>query len=392
MAAWALAAAVLAGRPATDLRVAADFPGGSAQVESIDAAVRTIRVRPAAHPDRGWACWWYFKAEGLSPGEVVTIDVGGGVWATPDRAAMSADGRAWRQTPPGERHEKGRIRYRVEAPGPEVWFAGGPPFVLADAREAVEAAARACPDGARAFELCRSREGRPVPAVLVGPASGAREAVWIQARQHAWESGSSWVARGFLEWLTSDDARARALRERAEVVVVPVMDADNVECGAGGKEQKPQDHNRDWGDDPHWPEVRAAQAELARRIGEGRLALFADLHNPGAGSREPYFYVPPRDLLGEEGRAGLEAFLAAARAEMTGPLRFSGRVEESGPGYHPQWERISKNWVTRRSAGRVPAVTLETAWNTPYSTAEGYRRVGRELGLAVERYLRERKP
>lgn len=388
----ALAAAVLAAAPAGELRVISDFPGGSARVEGIDPATRTIRILPAAHSGRGWDCWWYFRVEGLSPGETVVLDVGGSVWATPDRAAMSADGKSWRQTPPGERHAKDRIRYRVQAPGCAAWFAWGPPFVLADARETVEGAVRACPDGARGFELCRSREGRPVPAARLGPAGEAREAVWIQARQHAWESGSSWVARGFLEWLASDDARARALRARAEVVVVPIMDVDNVERGAGGKEQKPQDHNRDWSEDPHWPEVRAAQAELSRWIEAGRAALFVDLHNPGARDRDPYFYVPPRDLLTEEGRAGLEVLLASARAEITGPLRFTGRVEESGAGYDPRWERISKNWVTRRSSGRVPAVTLETAWNTSSSTAEGYRRVGRELGLAVERTLRERKP
>jgi hypothetical protein len=34
------------------------------------------------------------------------------------------------------------------------------------------------------------------------------------------------------------------------------------------------------------------------------------------------------------------------------------------------------------------ALTLETAWNTPQSTQENYQRLGRELGLAVERHLR----
>ena len=38
------------------------------------------------------------------------------------------------------------------------------------------------------------------------------------------------------------------------------------------------------------------------------------------------------------------------------------------------------------------AVCLETAWNTPASTAENYLRVGRELGLAIARYLQEPGP
>jgi len=51
-------------------------------------------------------------------------------------------------------------------------------------------------------------------------------------------------------------------------------------------------------------------------------------------------------------------------------------------------KRISKNWVVAHTAGHVVAVTLETAWNTPHSTTAGYQTVGRQLGLAVELYLR----
>jgi len=40
------------------------------------------------------------------------------------------------------------------------------------------------------------------------------------------------------------------------------------------------------------------------------------------------------------------------------------------------------------AADHVVAVTLETSWNTPHSTTEGYRTVGRQQGLAIERYLR----
>lgn len=370
----------------TALRVRSDFPGGSAKVEGIDEAARTIRVLPGGDRERGWVCWWYFKVEGARPGETLTIDVGGGVWATPDRAAFSADGKEWTQTRPGER-SKQRIVYRQEVKGTEAWFAWGPPYVLADARAAVERAARL--PFAKPFELTRSRDGRAVPAVRVTEsAAPGRFGIWVQARQHAWESGGSWVCQGFLDWLVSDDPRAEALRKRAEIAIVPIMDADNAERGCGGKEGKPQDHNRDWSDDPHWPEVRAAQAEISRMSAEGRFDLFIDLHNPGAGAREPFFYVSPKDMLSERAQANLQAFLASARADVTGALPFKGKTEESGPKYDKNWERISKNWVTRKTMGHVVAVTLETAWNTPASTAAGYREVGKGLGLAVERYFR----
>src|SRR5690349_17070876 len=51
------------------LKVVADFPGSSATVQSIDQANRVIRIQPAEHPTHGWACWWYFKVEGITPGE-----------------------------------------------------------------------------------------------------------------------------------------------------------------------------------------------------------------------------------------------------------------------------------------------------------------------------------
>jgi hypothetical protein len=45
--------------------------------------------------------------------------------------------------------------------------------------------------------------------------------------------------------------------------------------------------------------------------------------------------------------------------------------------------------VSKSCANHVVAVTLETSWNTPHSTTTGYRTVGKQLGLAVERYSRE---
>ena len=365
--------------PQETLKVVSDFPGGSAKVEGVEG--RTVRVLPGGTLDRGWVCWWYFKLEGIPAGEEITIDLGGGVWATPDRAAFSLDGKEWKHTPPGVR-EKTRIRYTLKVPATSAWFAWGPPYVLADAQAAVDRAAHA-----KAFELARSRDGHSVPALRVGTPGGF--GIWVHARQHAWESGGSWVCQGFIDWIVSEDPRAVELRKKAFITVVPVMDADNVQRGAGGKECKPQDHNRDWSDDPHWPEVRAAQAEIRKMDAEGRFDYFVDLHNPGASERNPFFFVPPADTLSEKGRANLRRFLDAAKEEMVGPLRFEGKIRESGKDYDPKaWERMSKNWIAKHGRDHVVAVTLETAWNTPHSTPEGYRQVGRELGLAIERYFR----
>jgi hypothetical protein len=166
------------------------------------------------------------------------------------------------------------------------------------------------------------------------------------------------------------------------------MDVDNVAIGAGGKNEVPQDHNRDWTDQPHHPAVAAAQQQILASSKAGEFDVFVDLHNPGANSKNPFFYTTPRKLLTERGARNLDHFLAAAQAEMTGPLAYKGETQESGEKYDKNWKAISKNWVSFHAPAHVVSVTLETAWNTPDSTTSGYSSVGKGLGCALERYLR----
>ena len=385
----ALGATTRAAAPqAAPWRVSTDFPGGSARVEALDAPTRTLRITPEPHPDKGWACWWYFKLEGARVGDTVTLDVGTDSFAKPDRAFYSTDNRTWKQTAPGARRGD-RIIYRQRLDSPEVWFAWGPPFVLKDAQALIETATKACP-AATAFELCKSREGHSVPALRIAEGERTnRYGVWVSARQHAWESGSSWVGKGLVEWLVSADPRASTLRQEAAVYVIPIMDVDNVERGAGGKSQKPHDHNRDWTDDPYWPEVRAAQKLITTLDSYRSFDLFLDLHNPAPNDREPEFFLPPREKLAERAARNMDDFLSAALTEITGPLKYNGKSRETGPGYDPNWTRISANWVSQNSHSHVVPACLETAWNTPNSTPEGYQQIGRELGLAIERYFRK---
>ncbi len=367
-----------------ELAVDSNFPGGSGEVVSIDQAASIIVLHPTDHPGHGWRCWWYVKLTGLTAGKTISLDVGDAPWATPKQATFSTDqGKTWHHSEPGVVAGK-RIRYSLTFDSDSALVAWGPPFVPDDAKSLVDKIAGASPD-ASAFSLCQTREDRDTPALRIGTVG--QPLIWIQARQHAWESGASWVGKGFVEWLVSDAPEAVKLREHYEFVFVPIMDIDNVERGAGGKSQKPQDHNRDWSDAPHWHAVAAAQKELRTAAESDRLAMFIDLHNPAAGNLFPYFYVPPADILSETAQTNLATFLAAAKSEITGPLRFTGTVIESGAKYDAKaWDKISKNWVARLGTSAV-SVTLETAWNTPASTTEGYQTVGKQLGLAIAGYL-----
>ena len=375
---------------AAELKVVADFPNSSARVESIDQKSRTITIQPHPQPERGWVCWWYFKVEGVQPGETLTVQVVGSGFTIPDRAAYSEDDKTWKQTEPGEK-QKDRITFKQKVSGKEAWFAWGPPFALKQANALIQRWVKDSPH-ASAFELCKSKDGRAVPGLKVqqaGVKDEERLGIWVHARQHAWECGSSWVCQGFVDWLLSNDASAEALRKKATVWIVPIMDVDSVERGAGGKNQKPHDHNRDWSDKPIYPEVQAAIKHIAEVDKAGRFDLFMDLHNPGPGEKQPFFFIPPPELLSVNGRRNLDSFLQACRTEMRGPLKLQDKPKESGENYDANWRRISKNFVRASSRDHVVSVCLETAWNTPHSTTEGYQGVGKELGRAMERYFRE---
>ncbi len=391
---------------AADLRVSTDFEGGSAKVEAVDQAARVIRFMPDGDPQRGWPCWWYLRVEGVAKDERVTLALAGSdrpsrnngqntgkplaaSWAMPARATFSTDGKTWLHTAPG-RKDGARILYEVTGTGGPLWVAWGPPFTPMDSDALLAEAEKRSP-AAKSFELAKTRGGRPVRGLRVSEATAPKPpGIWVHARQHAWESGACWVARGFTEWLVSDDAEAKWLRANAEVFLVPIMDVDNAATGNGGKEAAPRDHNRDWDDQPVYPEVAAAQQRLRALAAESRLALFLDLHNPGPGDLKPFFFTGPPELLTEAGRANRTNFLAAARTRIAGPLALDPKPHVTGPAYHPLWKQISGQWVNAHGNPDTVAACLETSWNTPHSTTDGYRTVGGQLAQAVADFLRAR--
>ncbi len=246
---------------------------------------------------------------------------------------------------------------------------------------------------AEARELCQSREGRAVPMLVVREGdrpTSDRKGVWVQARQHAWESGSSWVAQGFAEWLTSDDEQAIWLRQHAEVHVVPVMDVDNTATGNGGKDAAPHDHNRDWSDKPHWNEVAAAQQIVRKWVAEDRMDIFLDIHNPGRGD-PTFFYALDPTLLSEEKVARRDRFIREMCDEierMTVEVPLQRQPNKTGPHYHPLWRHMATTAVNLNSNPGTVSLCLEAGWNHENATSATYREMGVALGKTVARQLR----
>lgn len=387
---------------AEPLTVVADFEGASVHILEIDQASRNVSFTPGGEPSRGWPCWWFFRIDGIEPGETITLRLKGSTatvgkskplasyWAMPTQAAFSTDGKTWLQTAKAKRQD-GSIIYSLAPDANSVFVAWGPPYTSTDAAKFMEALSKKSPH-ARLMELCRSREDRSAPMLHIQQGDRKKEerfGVWVQARQHAWESGSSWVAQGFAEWVISDNERAEWLRQHAEIFIIPVMDIDNVATGNGGKNAIPHDHNRDWSPKPHWNEVMAAQRKVSELIDEERMDVFLDLHNPGPNDAT-FFFSPAKEVMKKPAIALNDRFmeLAHLRINKIRPMNKKPRV--TGPSYHPLWRQISSNWVGVNGNPKTVSLCLETAWNHPTSNTAGYRAVGANLADAVQAYLAER--
>lgn len=380
---------------AEPLTVASDFEGASVAAVEIDNATRSVSFTPGGDPKRGWPCWWYLRVNGITPGETITLRLrSSSSWAMPEQATFSTDGKTWLHTGKGTR-QAGAILYTVQPDAASVFVAWGPPYTPATAAAFIRELSGKSTH-AKAGELTRSRENRPVPMLHIqeGPRPKLqRFGIWLQARQHAWECGSSWVAQGFAEWLLSDHADAAWLRQHAEIFIIPVMDVDNTATGNGGKEAVPQDHNRDWLPEPHWKETIAAQRMVNALTAEGRMDVFLDLHNPGHRD-STFFYALPEELLKPDAVPLLDRFVTLATAAIATakpPIPLNRKPNRgTGPNFNKKWAQVSTNWVNLNGNPHTVSLCLETMWNHPNSTTEGYRAVGASLAQSVREYLAER--
>lgn len=381
-----------------EIRVSTDFEGGNAEVVSLDQATKTLRIMPKLHEGRGWPCWWYFRLDGLTSGETLTLEVqaqtkpfsGDQVlaypWCQPKHAWLSSDGETWTASDEGTRSADKVMSYKLTPTSETLRLAWGPPFVPADAEKLLTEIAAKLPESKR-FELAKTRGGRPVNGIRIGDENAPHQ-VWIGSRQHAWEAGGSQVGRGFIRWYASDEAKA--LRAKTCLHYIPIMDVDNAALGAGGKEAVPRDHNRDWAAEPIYPEVAAAEKMIRKIHAKHRLDAYIDLHNPGA--NDPIFFFGPfafERMTGIQQR-NYSRWIELAAANITEPMpvqpkyRFATYVtteEERG--------RMSSGWVRANTGDSTISVTLETGWNSPLMSVEGYSKVGAGLGRTLAAYIRD---
>ena len=254
-----------------------NFEGASlGRIERIDET--TFRCHVLGQQDeRGrnrQATWYFFRMDHVA-GKDVTLtltdfvgeyhDKPGACPMGPDIVPVfSNDGRTWRHFPAVQWDaEKKETTLKFRAERDSIWIAHVPPYTPGDLRRLL-ADLRDRP-AAVVETIGKTVQGRDIPMVTVTnvdvPDAG-KKVLWLQARQHAWEAGTSYVLEGALRFITSDDPAARDLREKAVFKFTPMVDLDGcangqVRCNANG-----YDVNQ------HWRQVDLRRPEFLRLMPE----------------------------------------------------------------------------------------------------------------------------
>ena len=234
----------------------------------------------------------HFRLQG-KPGAPVTLEFKnldnvwngkpGSVAGELKAVAVSANGREWTAAPT-EALPGNRVRLKVTMPGPELYIARVEPYRLSDL-DRLLAAIRGNPL-VHIERIGETAGGRELEMVRIGSSTAPRR-VFLRARAHPWEAGSSWVAHGLIERLLDGTPASRAFLERHTVYILPMANKDGVSRGGTRFNIRGKDLNRNWdapADPGLSPENAALERWLERMIAAGQPPQLAiELHNDGRG-------------------------------------------------------------------------------------------------------------
>jgi len=282
-----------------------NFEGGSlGRVEVVGDGVYRCHVEGQCD-ERGrnrQASWYYFRMDHVK-GRPITImltdlvgeynDKPGAVPYGPDIVPVfSNDGGQWTHfagTEWDKEKKEATIKFTAEADS--IWIAHIAPYTPRNLGRLLAEVGKS--PFAVVEVIGKTAEGRDLHLVTVtdpAVADAGKKVVWLQARQHAWEAGTSWVMEGAMRWAVSEEAAG--LRGRVVFKFTPMMDPDG--C-AGGKVRfnaNGYDVNRHWDEvnlrDKHFlnlmPEIWYVKKAVFGQVDSGKkIDLMLNLHNTETG-------------------------------------------------------------------------------------------------------------
>lgn len=359
--------------------------------------------------------WFYFGLDGFPAGRPLTLKLSGFGSNYPAVPVYSYDRVHWRH------FDEADLAWRDCAPDalarceltvhktfarPQVWIARFFPYTTRDLDGFL--ATHAASPYLAVHTLALSPASQvPIQLLTIAdpPASGRvaddRRYVWIQARSHPGETGSSFLLEGLIARLLADDESGRALRARYVFEIVPIHNVDGVILGNYRSNASSINLEASWAFDPAGgplPGIPAAPPEnqalmqagiLPLLRGGARFAMALNLHSSNAEPDKPAFFVPHFG-------ANPSAYTGAQRRLWQKQARF---IELAAQHYDDRiWppaaggtafldDLFPERWWWTAQQDHVNAITLETTYGRAgfdhWITRDDLRRLGDAIARAI---------
>jgi hypothetical protein len=238
------------------------------------------------------ASWYYFQMQGAENQPIVleltkllgeyNYKPGAHAITSETRPVISYDQIEWRHLTDEE------VRWNEEAtelilnftPATDtVWVAHMPPYLPSDLDKLL-ADYQDHPSLSK-NSIGTTPQGRSLWQLTISKPKAQAEdkkEVWLMARQHSWEAGTSWAMEGIIRYLL-DSAEANGLLDQIIFQIIPMADPDGVARGGVRFNEFGHDVNRNWdfviADE--MPEIQAQKTVIAAHAGQ--IDLFITLHN-----------------------------------------------------------------------------------------------------------------
>ncbi len=241
------------------------------------------------------ASWYYFKVENAK-GKTLTLDLtdlvgeynykpGSHAITAQTRPVVSYDNATWRHLTDDEvswDEEKVELTIKLKPEKNALWVAHQPPYTTAHLTRLLEAY-KSNPH-LTTRSLGQTPKGRLIPLLTITNAqipTEKKKVIWLMARQHAWEAGTSWVMEGVIRHLLESDEDKEML-DQVVFQLMPMADPDGVARGGVRFNQFGHDLNRNWDlvKPEEMPEIQAEKKAITDWLAGGnRIDFFLTLHN-----------------------------------------------------------------------------------------------------------------
>ena len=257
-----------------------------------------VRGQQDARGRNRQATWFYFRMDDVA-GRDLTIRLAAfrgeynerpstpaGAWMRP---VFSVDGEHWEHFKDAAWDAtQAELTLKIHPSANRIWIAHIPPYPHSRLLALLESIKRS--PHTQIEVIGETVLGRPLHLVTVtnfARPETEKKIVWLQARQHAWECGTSFLVEGAMKFVVSDDPMAQKLRDTTIFKFVPMINVDSVVRGEVRFNANGFDPNRQWNEidfrDKTWlernPEIWYVKKALLAQQARKPIALALNLHN-----------------------------------------------------------------------------------------------------------------